>query len=576
MQGILEAISAHSDRQFHPRKEGAPLTPQKQSWWQTTTIYQIYPRSFKDSNGDGIGDIPGIIEKLDYLKDLGVETLWVSPFFSSPQADWGYDISNYRDIAPEYGRLQDAENLIKEVHRRDMKVIFDLVLNHTSIEHPWFVESSKSKDNPRSDWYIWRDGAGKNQPPNNWKALPGGSGWHYHPAREQWYYASFLPFQPDLNFRNPDVKEEMFQTAKFWLEKGVDGFRLDIFHAIYKAEHFQDNPFHWSYIPKDDKYGFFTEWKYTVSQPETIQLAQEMRQFMDRFKPERFMLGEIFAEDQIIKQYLGDGTNGMQAIFLWDLMDFSFKADFFWKVLNKYEKWYPEPYQPILVLGNHDSRRWIDRVDGDRAKAKLIALLQLTARGVPVVYYGEEIGLPEGSLPAGESLDPIGQRYAWAPNWFLKLLNLYVNRDNCRTPMVWDPSPQGGFGPGTAAPWLPLSADPESANAASQRKDPGSLWTWYKSVLKFRGESNALRSGRLQLLPQRFAQDGLLGYTRQAGDERLLVVINFSDKALEVDLKANTIPLQTGKVEILPDRVRLGKLAGAVIPLTSSTPPTSA
>lgn len=548
----------------------------KNPWWQTTTIYQIYPRSYKDSNGDGIGDIPGIIDKLDYLKDLGFETLWFSPFFSSPQQDWGYDISNYRDIAPEYGTLNDAERLIEEIHRRDMKVIFDLVLNHSSDQHPWFIESSSSRDNPRSDWYIWRDGKGANKPPNNWKALPGGSGWHYHPGREQWYYASFLPFQPDLNFRNPAVKEEMFQIARFWLEKGVDGFRLDIFHAIYKGEHFQDNPLHWSYLPKDDKVGFFTEWKYTVSLPETIQLAHELRQFMDSFNPERFMVGEIFAEDRIIKKYLGDGSNGMHAIFLWDLMDFSFQADFFWDVLHKYEMTYPKPYSPILVLGNHDSRRWIDRIAGNLPKAKLITLLQLTARGVPVVYYGEEIGLPEGRMPAGKSLDPVGQRYAWAPNWLLKILNLYVNRDNCRTPMAWDDSSQGGFTSGSKEPWLPLSAAPSTANVNTQSEDPDSLLNWYRSVLEFRKGSMALKSGTLQLLPRHFAQEGLLGYTRESETEKLMVVFNFSDKSLEIDLQADSIPLATGSVEIQPDRVRLGKLAGAVIPLQGIKPGISA
>lgn len=545
----------------------------KPSWWQTTTIYQIYPRSYKDTNNDGIGDLQGIIEKLDHIKDLGFETIWLSPFFASPQADWGYDISGYREVAPEFGTLADAEQLIDEIHKRGMKVIFDLVMNHTSDKHPWFIESSRGKDNPRSDWYIWRDGQGMNKPPNNWKALPGGSGWHYHPGRGQWYYASFLPFQPDLNFRNPDVKQEMFQIAKFWLEKGVDGFRLDIFHAIYKAEHFQDNPFHWSFIPKDDKYGFFTEWKYTVSQPETIKLAHEMRQYFDSFKPERFLVGEIFAEDEIIKQYLGEEGQGMHAVFNWDLMDFAFKADFFWKVLSHYEKWYPAPFSPILVLGNHDSKRWIERLKGNLRKAKLVALLQLTARGVPVVYYGEEIGLPEGNIPARESLDPVGQRYAWAPNWFLKALNLYVNRDNCRTPMAWNANPGAGFSSDTAETWLPLSADPTAANAADQTSNPFSLMNWYSTLLGFRSKSSALKTGSLQLLPRRFAMDGLLGYIRQAENERLLVVFNFSDSPLEADLQADSILIQTGSVKNLTDRIRLGKYSGAIIPLRSEPAP---
>ena len=539
-------------------------------WWKRTTIYQIYPRSFQDSNGDGIGDLPGIIEKLEYIKDLGFETIWISPFFTSPQQDWGYDVADYCTIAPEYGTMADAEHLIAEAHRQGLKVIFDLVMNHTSIQHPWFIESSANRNNPKSDWYIWRDGRGKNRPPNNWKAMPGGSGWHFHPTREQWYYASFLPFQPDLNFRNPEVKKEMFQTAKFWLDKGVDGYRLDIFHAIYKGEHFEDNPLHWSYIPIQDKCGFFTEWKYTVNQPETVQLAHELRGVFDTYSPPRFMIGEIFGSDLQIKKYLGERSDGMHAIFLWDLMDFRFKADFFWDVINHYETWYPAPFTPVLVLGNHDSRRWIERVHGDTQKAKLIALLQLTARGIPVVYYGEEIGLPEGNTPAKLSLDPVGQRFAWAPNWLLNLLNLYVNRDNCRTPMAWDSSTNGGFTGGNAKPWLGLSTDPEITNTADQTKDPASLINWYKTLLKFRKSSSALQSGDLRLLPRNLAQKGLLGYYRKTGVEKLAVLINMTSNPIEVDLKDPQIFLQTGAVSNTGSSVKIAGLSGAILQLNTS------
>jgi len=534
-------------------------------WWKKTTIYQIYPRSFKDTNADGIGDLPGIIQKLDYIKDLGFETIWISPFFASPQQDWGYDIASYREIAPEYGTMADAERLIDEVHRRGMKVVFDLVLNHTSIQHPWFRESCTSKDNPKSDWYLWRDGRGKKHPPNNWKAMPGGSGWHYHPGRDQWYYASFLPFQPDLNYRNPEVKREMFKNVKFWLDKGVDGYRLDIFHAIYKADHFRNNPFHWSYIPGEDRYGFFTEWKYTVNQPETIELAHEMRGLMDSFEPSRFILGEIFGSDSLIKEYLGDTANGMHAIFLWDLMAFKFNAVFFWDALNHYETWYPPPFTPVLVLGNHDSRRWIDRVNGDVEKAKLIALLQLTARGLPVVYYGEEIGLPEGKISAKDSLDPVGQRFAWAPNWLLSLLNLYVNRDNCRTPMAWDGSNKAGFTDKDAKPWLPLSADPAHVNAAVQKSDPDSLINWYKNLLNYRKATPALQYGNLELLPKESSRNGVLGFIRDSGNQKVAVLINFDSNTQSVKLGAKRIALQTGDAFLRAGEVVLGGLSGIVV-----------
>ena len=540
-------------------------------WWRTTTFYQIYPRSFMDSNGDGIGDLPGIISKLDYIRDLGFETIWISPFFASPQQDWGYDISGYLDIAPEYGTLADAEHLIAAAHQKGLKVIFDLVLNHTSIQHPLFIESSSGRENPKSDWYIWQDGKGSSRLPNNWKALPGGSGWHYHPTRGQWYYASFLPFQPDLNFRNPEVKEAMFQVAKFWLNKGVDGFRLDIFHAIFKAAHFNNNPFHWSYIPKDEKFGFFTEYKYTVNQPEVFELARELRQIINSYKPDRFLVGEVFGEDRIIQAYQNDWSKGLQTVFLWDLMDFKFEADSLWGILKHYEDLYPPPSTPVLVLGNHDSRRWIDLIGGDTHKAKLIALLQLTARGIPVVYYGEEIGLPEGNIPARDSLDPVGQRFAWAPNWLLRWLNLYVNRDNCRTPMSWDTTPNAGFSSGPAKPWLPLSADPAASNTADQKADPNSLWNWYKDLLEFRSRSTALRSGALQLLPRKFAQRGLLGYIRQADQERVLILFNFKEKDAEVDLQLNQISLQCGSVQNYQNRVKLGAFSGAVFSLPPST-----
>lgn len=533
-------------------------------WWKKTTIYQIYPRSYHDTQGDGIGDLPGIIEKLDYIQDLGFDTLWISPFFASPQRDWGYDVSGYRKIAPAYGTMDDVDRLIDEVHSRNMKVLFDLVLNHTSDQHPWFLTSSASRDNPKSDWYIWQDGQGKGRPPNNWKAIPGGSGWHYHPARDQWYYASFLPFQPDLNWRNPAVKKEMFQVAKFWLDKGVDGFRLDIFHAIYKAAHFQDNPFHWSFVPKDDEYGFFTEWKYTVSQPEAIDLAHALRQLLDSYSPERFLIGEIFAEDSLIKKYLGDENEGLQAIFLWDLMDFAFRADYFWEVLDHYETCYPEPYTPVLVLGNHDSRRWIDRIGGESAKAKLISLLQLTARGLPVIYYGEEIGLPEGNIPARDSLDPVGQRYAWAPNWLLDALNLYVNRDNCRTPMAWNSAMGAGFtAPGTA-PWLPFSADPARANVKDQSEDPDSLLNWYRTLLQFRSKTPALQSGSLRLLPRVLARKGVLGFIRQSDSDQYQILINFTTKPITVDLPGAKIKVQTGKISHTGYKLTLGGQAGCI------------
>ena len=420
--------------------------PTKSPWWQTTTIYQIYPRSFADSNDDGIGDLGGIISKLDYIQDLGFETIWVSPFFCSPQQDFGYDVSDYCDIAPEYGRMAEAEALIKAVHQRGMRVLFDLVLNHTSIQHPWFQESRSSRSNPKRDWYIWRDG-NANSPPNNWKAIPGGPGWHFDDKTGQWFYTSFLPFQPDLNWRNPAVKQAMFDVVRFWLDKGVDGFRLDIFHSIYKDAQFRDNPFSWHFLPQDDQAGFFQEWKYSLNQPEVFNLAKELRALVQKYRPDRMLIGEVFGSDENQKRFLGEKQEGLNLIFLWELLNLKTTAAFLRKVIQHYEQNYPVPYTPVYVFGNHDRKRLISQCGGDLRIAKLLALFQFTVRGVPVTYYGEEIGMAEVLMSAKTALDPVGRKYAWVPSILADMLGLYVNRDGCRTPMQWEASPNAGFCP---------------------------------------------------------------------------------------------------------------------------------
>ena len=433
---------------------------------------RFIPRSFYDSSGDGIGDLAGIISKLEYIKDLGFETIWFSPFFDSPQADFGYDVSDYYQAAPEYGTQDDIFRLIEEVHKLKMKVVFDLVLNHTSDQHPWFLESRSSLDNPKRDWYIWCNGKGK-KPPNNWKALPGGSGWHYDQKTDQWYYASFLSFQPDLNFRNPHVKSAMLDMIRFWLDKGVDGFRLDIFHSIYKDEKFRSNPFSRHFIPYHDKAGFFQEYKYTVNQHETLAFAKEIRDLTAPYQPERFLLGEIFADDETKRNYLGDNQDGLNLVFLWDLPDAKVTAANLRKVIDKYEKEYPEPYLPVYVLGNHDRKRVLSRVGGNLHLAKLLAVLIFTARGIPVTYYGEEIGMLEGDEPIKKCLDPVGQRYKNVPGFVLDALDLYVNRDGCRTPMQWDPGKNAGFSTTDGDLWMPLASKFQEHNVEVLEENPG-------------------------------------------------------------------------------------------------------
>ena len=509
-------------------------------WWQTTTIYQIYPRSFADSDNDGIGDLRGIITKLDYIQDLGFETIWVSPFFSSPQQDFGYDISDYCDIATEYGTLAEARELIQEIHFRGMRVLFDLVLNHTSIQHPWFQESRRNRINPKRDWYIWRDGR-SHRPPNNWKAIPGGSGWHYDRNTDQWFYASFLPFQPDLNWRNPQVKQAMFDTVRFWLDEGVDGFRLDIFHSIYKDANFSNNPFSWHYIPKDDEVGFFQKWKHSLNQPEVFDLAKELRAFVDTYTPERMLIGEVFGSDENQKRFLGEKRDGLNLAFLWELLNLKTTAPFLRKVIQHYEHNYPAPHTPVYVFGNHDRKRLISQCKGDTRIAKLLALYQFTVRGVPVTYYGEEIGMEESNFSAKTALDPVGRRYAWIPQVLINLLGLYVNRDGCRTPMQWNAGPNAGFCSAEIAPWLPINENHKQANVKDQIRDNDSLLNVYRKLLRLRRCTPALQDGTLELINNPALDKNLLAIQRMGKDQTVLILLNFKNKPVEFSNPTNCL-----------------------------------
>ena len=498
-------------------------------WWQTTAIYQIYPRSYADSNNDGIGDLRGIISKLDYIQDLGFETLWISPFFCSPQQDFGYDISDYLNVAPEYGTMADVDDLIHQVHARGMKILFDLVLNHTSNQHPWFLESRSSRENPKRDWYIWRDGR-SNRPPNNWKAIPGGSAWHYDEVTDQWCFANFLDFQPDLNWRNPDVKQNMLDIVRFWLDKGVDGYRLDIFHSIYKDAQFRDNPFSHRYVPEEGVAGFFQEWKYSLHQPEAFALAKELRGILGTYEPERMMVGEVFGDDATVKDYIGEKRDGFNLLFSWDLLNFKPTATFLRDVILHQETLYPDPYTPVYVFGNHDRKRLLSQADSDTRVTKLLALFQFTVRGVPVTYYGEEIGMEDGGFPAKTALDPIGQRYKVLPQFLLDALGLYVNRDGCRTPMQWDSSRNASFCNPDVIPWLPVHENRNWANVRDQLEDDDSLLNLYRNLLHLRRENPILQHARLELLEGSAVEKNILAFKRELGDDSVLVVINFGKK----------------------------------------------
>ena len=499
-------------------------------WWQKTTIYHIYPRSFMDSNNDGIGDLQGIISKLDYIKELGFKTIWLSPFFTSPQQDWGYDISDFLDTSPEYGQLADVERLIEEVHQREMYILFDLVLNHTSEQHPWFRESRSSKNNPKRDWYIWKDGRGS-RPPNNWRSTVGGSAWHLDPGSNQWYYASFLPFQPDLNYRNPEVVTTMLGIAKHWFDLGVDGFRLDIFHCLFKDANFRDNPWSTKLFSRDFQAGFFQYYLYNLNQPETIQFACQLRQLADSYSSPKLLLGEIYGDDVTIKAYLGQDLDGLNLVFLWNLLSVNPDADYLRDILQKNESNYAQPYTPVLVYGNHDHLRLMTRIGEDSRLASLLAVFQFTARGVPVTYYGEEIGMSELYLPKNDWKDPVGKRFSWLPEFVPKALKLNATRDGCRSPMQWEREANAGFTAPDTQPWMPVNENYARVNVSSELDQPDSLLDIYQRLLRIRREYPALHSGGIKIIECDRKQPQLLAYVRQADDHEVLVLINFGDKS---------------------------------------------
>lgn len=497
-------------------------------WWRKTTVYQIYPRSFCDSNGDGIGDLEGIISRLDHVKDLGIETIWFSPFYKSPQADFGYDISDYRDIAPEYGTMATCDRLIKEVHDREMRVVLDMVLNHTSDQHAWFLESRKDKENPKRDWYVWRDGKkpGGKAPPNNWNSMVTGSGWHHDLATDQWYWAQFLPCQPDLNYRNPAVRAEMLDTMRFWLRKGVDGFRLDIINAIFEDEQFRDNPRSWRVLPSETSTDMlFQKPVHTLNHPDTLEFMKDLRATVDEFNdPPRFMVGEVSAPLDLLVRYHGERDDGLHLTFQFQALGMPLQAAKVRHVVASFERHFPPPLLPTWVFSNHDRFRRASRLGGNVEKAKLNVALQMTARGVPFVYYGEEVGMEQHRIPVKRALDPVALRLAWAPqvlhDLVRKVMKESVNRDECRTPMQWTPGENAGFSKPGVAPWLPVTPSFTSRNVESQLADPASLLHCYKRFLAARKATPALNDGSLAIISMPGQPASVLCYDRDTGDGR--------------------------------------------------------
>ncbi|MEW6554895.1 MAG: alpha-amylase family glycosyl hydrolase [Actinomycetota bacterium] len=488
-------------------------------WWKGGVIYQVSVASFADSDGDGTGDLPGIIERLDYISALGVDAIWLTPVNASPRRDFGYDISDYYSINPVFGSMDDLDSLLGECHRRGIRVIMDMVLNHTSDQHPWFTASRSSRDDPRRDWYVWRDGRAPGRPPNRWRAVVEGSAWEYDDATRQFFYHAFLPFQPDLNWRNPEVKEAMLDVLRFWLDRGVDGFRLDLINFLYEDELLRDNPRKFGLRPYD-----WQRHLYDRSRPESLETAREMRRVTDAY-PERMMMGEVFTDDPAdAVAYLGDGGDALHLSFYLDFAQRRWKAEAFRGSVGWLEEHIPAEGWPCYYLNNHDLPRTYSRLGkgGDaEARAKVAAAMLLTLRGTPIVYYGEEIGMPASKVPRRAMDDPLGKKF-WP---------LPVGRDGSRTPMQWSGERNAGFT--SSEPWLPVDPSYAEKNVERQDSDPGSLLNWYRSLIRLRRERPALQAGSYRAITG--APKGVYAYLRESEDDKVAVFLNFNHRGVMVD-----------------------------------------
>jgi alpha-glucosidase len=479
-------------------------------WWQSAVIYQIYPRSFQDSNADGIGDLAGIVKRLPYLVDLGVDAIWLSPIFPSPMADFGYDVSNYTDVDPLFGSLADFDSLLEAAHSYGLKVILDFVPNHTSECHPWFIESRSSRHNDKRDWYLWRNPSPEGGPPNNWLSEFGGSAWQYDATTGQYYYHAFLAAQPDLNWRNTDTRRAMYDAMRFWLHRGVDGFRLDVIWHLIKDSLFRDNPLNPKFSLNSPPHHAVIP-LYTADQPEIHEIIAELRSVADEFG-DRLLIGEIYLPIERLVKYYGTDVAGLHLPFNFSLLSASWKAPALAKLIAEYEAALPSHGWPNWVLGNHDQVRVATRA-GEECD-RLAAMLLLTLRGTPTIYYGDEIGMEQGTIPSERVRDPVDQN----------LPGRGLGRDGCRTPMQWSVNTYGGFS--TVEPWLPLQESWRVNNAEKQAIDKRSLLQLHRALISLRRKNPALVEGEYQLL---FAKEDILIFARVINDARLLVALNFSD-----------------------------------------------
>jgi alpha-glucosidase len=508
------------------------------NWWRGGVIYQIYPRSYADSNGDGIGDLAGVTSKLDYVAALGVDGIWLSPFFKSPMKDFGYDVSDYCDVDPMFGTLADFKALVAKAHSLNLKVMIDQVLSHCADQHPWFVESRSSKTNPKADWFIWADAKDDGNPPNNWLSIFGGSAWQWDTRRCQYYMHNFLTSQPDLNFHNPDVQEALLGTVKFWLDLGVDGYRLDTANFYFHDRQLRSNPPRGRPDGEDpavsevNPYGW--QWhKYDKSQPENLVFLQRLRALLDQY-PNTTMVGEIGDDDGLarVAEYTRGGDK-LHMAYCFDLLGTAHSSEFFHGVIQRFES-IAEGGWPCWALSNHDVVRFATRWGGSKPDVNLLKLgaaMQLSLRGSSCIYQGDELGLPEAEIAFEDLQDPYG----------ITMWPEFKGRDGCRTPMAWDSSRADlGFSATTSSTksWLPIAESHRALAVDRQDGAPDSLLSFYRAMLAWRKTHAALLDGDIELLP---VDKQVFAFIRSHAEQRLLCVFNFSDRSARWTLPSREV-----------------------------------
>lgn len=524
-------------------------------WWRGSVTYQIYPRSFQDANGDGVGDLNGIAERLPYLADLGVDAIWLSPIFTSPMADMGYDVADYTAIDPSFGTLADFDAMVARAHALGLKVIIDQVLSHSSSQHPFFQESRKSRDNPKSDWYVWADPKHDGAPPNNWCSVFGGPAWEWDTRRRQYYFHNFLAEQPDFNFHNPEVQDWLLSTMKFWLDRGVDGFRLDTVNFYFHDKLLRDDPadFRRKAVPEWNPY-WMKYHLFSKNQPENLVFLERMRALLDRYDG-RAMVGEMGESHHAIRM-MGEYTTGrrLHKCYSFEMLGDAFDAGHFRRQIEDFFTGAPGGW-PTWAFSNHDvvrhATRWARHGASEDALAKQAAALLLSLQGSICVYQGEELGQTETDLAYDELTDPQGLRF-WPEN---------KGRDGCRTPMVWDEAPNAGFS--TGAPWLPVKAPQAARHAAGQAGREESVLEFYRRMLKLRRETEALRLGATRFFD---TAEPVLAFTR---GEEMLCVFNLSPEMRQVALRgagdaaiAEGARVEAGRLTLEPNGFLLAPVVG--------------